>query len=77
MKKKMLSQYETEMEKMMYNCDAEPVPDDIMYADRCFYLLHHAVRKNEDKIRIVFDFANKCKGVSLNIIFIVSLNILF
>ena len=65
-KKKMLSQYETEIEKMISNGYAEPVPDDVMCADRCFYLPHHAVRKNEDKIRIVFDCASKCRGVSLN-----------
>ena len=62
----MLSQYETEIEKMISNGYAEPVLDDAMCADRCFYLPHHAVRKNEDKIRIVFDCASKCKGVSLN-----------
>ena len=62
----MLSQYETEIEKMISNGYAEPVPDGAMCADRCFYLPHHAVKKNEDKIRIVFDCASKCKGVSLN-----------
>ena len=42
-KKKMLSQYETEIEKMISNGYAEPVPDDVMCAERCFYLPHHAL----------------------------------
>ena len=45
-KKKMLPQYDAEIEKMISNGYAEPVPDDVMCADRCFYLPHHAVRKN-------------------------------
>ena len=62
----MLYQYETEIEKIISNGYADPVPDDVICADRCLYLPHHAVRKNEDKIRIVFYCSSKCKGVSLN-----------
>ena len=65
-KKSMLSQYETENKKIVSNGYAQLVPDDVLCDDRCFYLPHHAVRKNENKIRIVFDCASKCYGVSLN-----------
>ena len=62
----MLSQYETEIKKMISNDYAEPVPDNVLCANICFHMPHHAVSKNEDNVRIVFDCASKCKGVSLN-----------
>ena len=48
---------------------AEPVPGDVEVASRRWFLPHHPVTNpnKPGKVRIVFDCASQCKGVSLNV----------
>ena len=47
---------------------AEPVPGDAEVASRRWFLPHHPVTNpnKQNKVRIVFNCASQCKGVSLN-----------
>ena len=61
-----MDMYDLEIQNMLLSGYAEPVPMDTQSNGRCFYLPHHAVTKKANKIRVVFDCASKCNGISLN-----------
>ena len=65
----MLAQYSQGMDNLIVNGYAVKVPECELGRDdgRVWYLPHHpVVNPNKSKVRIVFDCAAKCKGVSLN-----------
>ena len=65
-KKEMMPAYDEEIQKMLLNGYAERVNTNSLPSKRCFYLPHHGVTKKEGKLRVVFDCASKCRGISLN-----------
>ena len=65
-RKNMYDEYNNEINKMLAAGYAEPAPIDHGPTDRYFYIPHHAVPKQHDNIRVVFDCASRCNDVSLN-----------